>query len=159
MKPHFAFFCLLIALFLFGCKQHSSDAWTTVDSWYHPATKSYDEPVHSLTEKEFYEITASKLPQAEVILKEQSIVSISHQQAEGLVGHSLPQMSGKSTFLVRAVYLNAGTGAFSVESSGHRLWVSHGSLGHSAVPMKRQALVVFLKGRPDEVFVNCMMAE
>jgi hypothetical protein len=40
-----------------------------------------------------------------------------------------------------------------------QLVVNHGSLGSSAVPMKRQALVLQLERMPAEVFVACSMAE
>jgi hypothetical protein len=93
------------------------------------------------------------------MLKDQSIVPLSLKQAGDFVNHPLKKIAGKSTFLVRAVYLNAGTGAFSLYLQSNKLFVTHGSLGRNAVPMKRQALVVFLPKQPDEVFVDCMMAE
>ncbi len=66
---------------------------------------------------------------------------------------------GTKPFLVRAVFLNRGTGAFSAYFTADSLKVEHGSLGKSAVPMKRQALVVSLERLPKEVFVDCDMCE
>lgn len=161
MKIQSILCCLLFALLLLGCEKANSSGgqWTTKDSWYHPATKTYDEPSHTLPDKEFLKVTASNFPRAEAMLKDQAIVPLSLKQAGNFVNHPLKQVPGKSTFLVRAVYLNAGTGAFLLNLQGNRLFVTHGSLGHHAVPMKRQALVVFLQKQPDEVFVDCMMAE
>jgi hypothetical protein len=66
---------------------------------------------------------------------------------------------GTKPYLTRGVYLNRGTGGFSVYILEDQLLVRHGSLGHSGVPMKRQALVVQLKRKPAEVFATCSMAE
>lgn len=62
-------------------------------------------------------------------------------------------------YLTRGLYLNRGTGRFSVYISADQLVVHHGSLGASAVPMKRQALVLQLEQSPAEVFVYCSMAK
>lgn len=62
-------------------------------------------------------------------------------------------------YLVRGLYLNEGTGAFSVYFRDTTLWVVHGSLGKHAVPMKRRPLVVFLEHVPTKVYVSVRMAE
>ncbi len=62
-------------------------------------------------------------------------------------------------YLVRGLYLNEGTGAFSVYVRDTTLWVVHGSLGKHAVPMKRRPLVVFLEHVPTKVYVSVRMAE
>ena len=69
---------------------------------------------------------------------------------------------GKASFLIRSVYLNSETGGFRVRASagtGDAVIVDHGSLGRHPVPMKRQALVVPLARKPDNVFVSYKMAE
>jgi hypothetical protein len=66
---------------------------------------------------------------------------------------------GTKPYLTRGVYLNRGTGGFSVYILEDQLLVRHGSFGRSAVPMKRQALVLQLEHSPTEVFVTCSMAE
>lgn len=67
--------------------------------------------------------------------------------------------AGSSLFLVRAVFLNRDTGGFTVTPVWSDLLVEHGSLGRSAVPMKRQALIVRLPQKPETVFVSCSMAK
>jgi len=57
------------------------------------------------------------------------------------------------------VYLNRGTGKFIVVPVGNELLVEHGSLGRSAVPMKRQALILRLSQKPETVYVSCSMDE
>jgi hypothetical protein len=66
---------------------------------------------------------------------------------------------GKTPYLVRALYFQKATGGFSVCILRNKLLVEHLSLGHHWVPMKRSALVVFLKTRPEHVYVTCNTAE
>ena len=115
--------------------------------------------MNELPDKEVHKVTSLMWPKAEAMLKQKSVVRLSAVQATGFVGGNLKAVSGKTPFLVRALYLNEGTGKFMVYQRGKRLWITHGSLGNSAVPMKRQALVIFLKTRPTQVFVDCSMDE
>jgi hypothetical protein len=62
-------------------------------------------------------------------------------------------------YLVRALYLNEGTGHFYASVKDSTLSVYHGSLGHQAVPMKRRPLVIFLEKEPTKVLVSVSMAE
>jgi hypothetical protein len=62
-------------------------------------------------------------------------------------------------YLVRALYLNEGTGRFYASVKDSTLSVSHGSLGHFAVPMKRRPVVIFLEKAPTKVYVSVSMAE
>jgi hypothetical protein len=62
-------------------------------------------------------------------------------------------------YLVRALVLNEGTGAFSVYQNISSICVFHGSLGKSAVPMQRRPIVVFLPRQPKKVYVTVSMAE
>jgi hypothetical protein len=73
-------------------------------------------------------------------------------KARGLKGKLKP-------YLVRGLYLNEGTGAFSVCFRDTTLWVAHGSLGSHAVPMKRRPLVVFLEHAPTKVYVSVSITE
>lgn len=107
----------------------------------------------------FHEVASSLQPKAQNLLKQKSIVALSLAQAKTFTSGQFKQVKGKRPYLVRAVYLNKETGAFSVFLHGKKLVVSHNSLGRSAVPMKRQALVVYLSAQPTEVFVICGMDE
>jgi len=73
-------------------------------------------------------------------------------QAEALLGKLKP-------YLVRAVVLWEGTGAFSGYWKESALWIHHGCLGRSPAPMKRRPLVVFLEKKPTAVFNDVSMAE
>jgi hypothetical protein len=98
-------------------------------------------------------------PRAEELLQDVAIVGLSREQTAEFIGEALPELSGTKPYLARGVYLNRGTGSFSVYILEGQLLVHHGSLGRNAVPMKRQALVLQLEHNPTEVFVACSMAE
>ncbi len=146
---------------LAGCaRQTSSPSWTTKDSWYRPAPSNINFYVSPATPvKDFHVVLSTMLPRAITLLTRSPIVPLSSAQAKAFVGTSFKAVPGKTPFLVRAVVLNEGTGAFDLYQLKQSLLVDHGSLGHEAVPMQRRALVVLLKVRPKQVFVDCEMAE
>ena len=154
--------CLTVSvLSLQGCGGQNSSPWTVKDSWYHrPSIEPLVliEEGNKLPDKEIYKVTSIMQPKAEMMLKEKPVIQLSAPQVKAFVGGNPKSVYRKTPFLVRAVYLNEGTGKFMVYERDKKLWVTHGSLGRSAVPMKRQALVVFLKVRPTQVFVFCTMA-
>jgi len=135
-------------------------AWSSMDSWFHPRqNESHFQQVEKLPDADVMEVAPAKMPEAEEQLRDVVCVELSSQRASELTGQPVKAIAGGSLFLVRAVYLNRGTGKFTVSLSGRNLLVEHGSLGHSAVPMKRQALVVRLRQKPDVVYVSYSMAE
>jgi hypothetical protein len=137
--------------------------WTSVDkSWYHPP-QSDDfarfRKAAPLPDSAVIEVTPAQLARAEKVLRQAPSIGISSQRASAFVGRNVESVDGQRWYLIRAVCLNRGTGAFSVTQLGHDVLVEHGSLGRSAVPMQRQALVVRLPERPGVVFTSCSMAE
>jgi hypothetical protein len=96
---------------------------------------------------------------AEEQLHDVASVEISAERATEFTGRPVSPRAGSSLFLVRAVYLNRSTGKFIVVPVGNELLVEHGSLGRSAVPMKRQALILRLSQKPERVYVSCSMDE
>jgi hypothetical protein len=104
-------------------------------------------------------VTESKEPDAERLLQDGSIVELTDQEAVELIGKVLPDALGTKPYLTRGLYLNRGTGRFSVYILEDQLVVHHGSLGSSPVAMKRQALVLQLEQSPAEVFVTCSIAK
>lgn len=149
--------CILLSILLLGCRDDR--AWTSADSWYHPPPSE----VYPLTGwqpldySQIYQVTAAQQPAAEALLADAAVVELTPQQAADLIGRPLADHSNTKPYLVRGVYLNQG--GFSVQVKGQQILVSHGSLGHGPVEMKRQALVLQLKQLPQEVFVTCSMAE
>ncbi|MCL4297934.1 MAG: hypothetical protein KJ077_19480 [Anaerolineae bacterium] len=149
--------CLLFIGLLAACRDDR--AATTTDSWYNPPpAKIY--PLtgwQALDFKRLHQVVAAQQPTAEKLLENTAALEITAQQAADLLGQPLPAVPGTKPYLTRAVYLNPG--GFSVYSRNEQLLISHASMGHSPVPMKRQALILQLAQPPVEIFVTCSMAE
>jgi hypothetical protein len=148
----------LLLLFSCGCNCGHRAASTT-DSWYNPPEAivrfwSADK----LADSEVLVVTPDKLAQAEELLRDSACIGVSNDRARELTGQRVDGPASKTLFLVRGLQLNPGTGKFMVIPLGHELLVHHGSLGGSAVPMKRQPLLVRLSEKPDAVYVSCSMA-
>jgi len=93
------------------------------------------------------------------MLVNESSILLSETEASRLVGTTVTPDPGMTFYLLRAVYLNEGTGTFYVSQRGEDLNVHHGCLGRHAAPMKRAAVIVQLREAPREVYVTCSMAE
>jgi hypothetical protein len=145
---------------LTGCTQPPTyQAWSSADSWYHPPSEwARFRQAQGLPDADIVEVAPDHMTAAEKQLRELSCVEIPTDRASELTGRLIPSRAG-SLFLVRAVYLNRGTGKFMAVLVGSELLVEHGSLGHSAAPMRRQPLVVRLSQKPETVYVSCSMDE
>ena len=151
----------LIVLGMLGCTQpQTHEAWSSADSWFHPPSDWSRFPqAQSLPSSDIAEVIPEQIAAAEEQLRDHACVEISADHAAELTGRPMPPRADSRLFVVRAVYLNRGTGNFMVVPVGSELLVEHGSLGHSAVPMKRQPLVVRLPQKPETVYVSCSMDE
>jgi len=97
----------------------------------------------------FFEVPASKLATAEFWLA--NITTVPQENA-AYFGRSEFKCSASATqYLVRAAYLNGGTGNFELFWAGSALVVSHASLG-SATNVSKSALVVCLSKQPTAVY-------
>lgn len=112
-----------------------------------------------LPDTDIIEVSPDHLTSAEEQLRRLACVAITADRASELTGRSVVSRAASSLFLVRAVFLNRGTGKFMATPVGGDLLVEHGSLGRSGVSMKRQALIVRLPQKPETVFVSCSMNE
>ena len=105
----------------------------------------------------FFEVPASKLPTAESWLSE-APYSVQEQSGVSYFGRpdfvcTLPA----KTYLIRAAYINGGTGEFGLYWAGSALVVSHGALGPSRPPSKT-ALIVCLSKAPTAIFSSLSTA-
>ena len=152
----------LFAVLLPGCEVNSQEDDYPEDSWYHiamPSVEPWD--WNKVNASEIYEVNGAAKSKAEHLLRQKSIIQLSPLQVDALLSQNLTSanLSGKTPYLVRALYFDKETGGFEVYFKGKTIWIEHGSLGHAPVPMKRQPLILLLKVRPDKVFVTCSMAE
>ena len=160
MKCNFAL--LFIVLIAAGC-HGSRAASTTKDAWFAAVPATLPEPWDSsqwtpVDTKRVEVIPLDKLAVAEPLLAETAWHLLTPEEQDSLTG-SRGTMPGFRPYLVRGVYLNQGTGAYRVYICQEYVQVHHGSLGHSAVPMGRQALIVWLAADPKGVYSMCEMAE
>ena len=116
-----------------------------------PPEPNWHTEAKSLNREDFYEVSASKETVAVLDLEPKSIISLTEEQARWWTGHYYKCEQGKKPYLVRALYGQGGTGAYSLFRLGSALVVSHGSLGDPA--MNRSALIVNLDFEPMEVYV------
>jgi hypothetical protein len=142
-----------------------SRAWIRKGSWYAPPPDGFygaDKPdTRWLDEDEWREVPVAKMPAATRLLKKVPCVQLSAKQAVQLLGSMdwSKDKSDRTSFLVRGVLLNRDSGGFSVSRGRDYLSVNHGCMGASPVPMKRQALVLLLKKKPEKIYVTCGMTE
>lgn len=159
---------LSLAICVGGCGDHR--ALSAEDTWYKPEPNG--ESRGDRYAVPCVPVKASGSNEAERRLANSDFIPISNDD----VGHYLyldgpnkdaaklfdpsnePNRS-RAFFLVRCLYLNRDTGHFSATFDGTNLFVHHGSLGHSAVLMKRQPLIVALPKPPSHVYVTVSMAE
>jgi hypothetical protein len=118
-----------------------------------PSPQSFEAAI-DIPPTDIYEVVASK-EYAAVLgdLKERAFVKISETQAQYYTGHYFQRKAGQTTYLVRAVNSNGGTGNYTVKRSGSMLLVYHGSLG-SPRSIERSALVVNVDFDVEQVRVS-----
>ena len=99
----------------------------------------------------FFEVPVSKLGTAEVWLADATFLA---QEQSGVSYFGRPDFACPAQtkpYLLRAAYINGGTGSFGLHWAGSMLVVSHASLGPSGAP-SRSALVACLSQAPTAVF-------
>lgn len=158
------FFATLLAFVTCGCggtPSSTSQFTTSGDPWYTglPSEGSLYWTWSELDRARVHEVIESRQTDAEVLLQDVSILEISDQQATEFIDTALPDVPGTKRYLARGLYLNRGTGRFTIYIAEDQLVVHHGSLEATSRPMKRQALVLQLEQKPAEVFVYCSMAK
>lgn len=147
---------LLLAFVLEACGHRAA---TEIDSWAR-SSSGVDFTKAKLLDNSGVQLVPERMEsEAETMLSDVGCVELSPEQVHHFLGRSLSPVPGNKPYLVRGVYLNPATGGFSVKVLDDKLRVHHSCLGSSAVPMKRQALIVQLERMPKEVYVGCSMAE
>jgi hypothetical protein len=99
----------------------------------------------------FFEVPASRLSAAEVWLADAAFLA---QEQSGVTYFGRPDFACPAStkpYLLRAAYVNGGTGSFGLHWAGSMLVVSHASLGPGGAP-RRSALVACLSQAPSAVF-------
>lgn len=148
---------ILAALFILaGC--YAVDAAPTVKasaapaSWLEPPTNlgSWSD-WEEIPESHYFEVTASKLGAAQHRLTDAQFVPQEINAVKYFGGRSFRCENPAKAYLVRAIYMNGGTGRFTLYSAKSSLIVTHQSLGH-ARPLHQTALVACLTQAPTAVY-------
>lgn len=158
----FSLLCIAIAgTALPGCVNHNDRrAWTGEDGWYRPVDSSFaGTEWQPIPDEQVWEVRDSLQARMQERLAEHPVVPLSRQEAAAAVEGYKAGGDSLQPYLVRALYLNYGTGGFSLYRSGTSLAAVHSSLGKSAVPMKRRALVILLPVPPQELYIEVFMDE
>lgn len=151
----------LSAVLLCGCMDWGGGpAWDKTDAWYRfpPQAIAQRDDWKELDAARVHLVAEAQEADAENELKDVSFRAISGTRADQLAGEHIAPVPGTRFYLVRSVYLNKYTGAYRVIVGDGNVWVRHGSLGHHAVPMGRQVLILQLSDAPREIFASCSMA-
>ena len=155
---------LFLALILCGCCHVSYSAETKKNDeaargWLRRWSGEYD-----WTEiKSLVSVPDSKIPEAEILLRDRGSVHITQEQARELSGDSeFPPTARGEAYLLRAV----GDGrsdqvklstfqrfAVFLRPNGD-VWVSSGANSRCRVPMRRRAIVAWLQKPPNEAYAT-----
>jgi hypothetical protein len=146
----------LLVLLLNGCSTTNSrfeDSAPVAKPWLErvPSSLSNWREWVELHEEAFFEVPASKLATAEYWLTD---VSFKPLEQSGVTYFGRPEFKCPAStmpYLLRAGYVNGGTGDFSLAWAGTSIVVSHRALGRSGVPFQ-SALVACLANAPSDVY-------
>jgi hypothetical protein len=119
------------------------------EPWLETVPSSLGREWIAIPHADFFEVPASKLPTAEYWLADRMLLVQENASYFGRADFKCA--AGSALYLIRASYLNGGTGDFQVRWAGAALVVSHDSLG-SATNTSKSALVACLSKRPTAIF-------
>ena len=113
---------------------------------------------HAIPQDNFFEVPASRLAAASAWLANQAAVPQEAAIAAYFGRPSFRCSSASRAYLIRALYINGGTGNFGLHWSGPNLVVSHASLGAGSPP-KESVLVACLDRSPLKVYSSVSSAK
>jgi hypothetical protein len=155
---------VLLIVFPFGsdgcCRSFDSDTSKKDEAareWlrYWPGKYDWVETSH------WKSVTESKMPQAELLLREAGSVRLTDAQAVDLTGSSSQSTaSSQAPYLLRGV--NASPVRFPLEifvRSNGNVWVGGGANSQCPVPMQRRSVVAWLDQPPHEVYVTFIVGK
>ena len=144
---------LLLALLSFPALAASSAPWLKPA----PASAGTWANWTEISASAFFEVPASKLGTAKHWLGKAAFLP---QKQSDITYFGRPDFKCRlpaKSYLLRASYINGGTGSFALYWSGSVLIVSHGSLGPAGAP-SRSALVACLSKAPAAVYSSLSSA-
>jgi hypothetical protein len=135
-----------------------------MDSWYRLPDNDLLQELYrlSLDRSRFAPVQESSRAAAEELLRDDPFIKIDAEKVNELVGSEVGSEGDGEYYLLRGLYLQEGTGSFTVYTRGGQVVVHHGCpgvTGRSPVPMNRTAVVARLSEPPTDVYTMCTMDE
>jgi hypothetical protein len=130
------------------------------EEWLRPATAGSVANWTAIPQAQVYEVVSSKLLTAVIRdLSKNAIIRLTPDTAQYYTGAYYKCESGRTPFLVRAVYAQGATGRYSVSVQAKSLIVSHSGLGGGGKPQyHKSALIVNLANKPNNVYIEASAA-
>ncbi len=101
-------------------------------------------------------IKEDKRTQAITALEKVEVIELTTADYTAYTGLSSPTMK---PFLVRALAFEGEPGTFQVFQKNNVLFVRHDAMGKIGTPEIRMPLIVLLKNKPSQVYVDCQIGE
>ena len=138
-----------LLLFLIPLAAHASQAQT----WLPPVPPSVDNwrDWKHIPDSAFFEVPASKLATAEAWLANSSYLAQDENGVKYFDRANFTCAAPSQAYLIRAAYVNGGTGSFVLSWVGSALVVSHVALGGDG-PVQKSALVACLSKEPSAIY-------
>ena len=150
---------LMVLLLMYSRPQR---VWTTEDPWLCdvPAElpQKWGPEWQEVSYKHTNAVPNANFPVAERLLTDRAWYELSPAEVEELIGRERT-VKDRAPYLVRAVFLSDEAGQYHITRFKGHVHVHHGCLGSRPVPMRRQALILFLPQEPTAVYSTCSMAE
>lgn len=152
---------LALAIFqLASCSTfRNKAAWTELDDWYKPRSKTTAAFTAKKLELQVWEISDPYELSAMKELETESFAEISMDDAIQISKIRIAPKPGMLYLIVRAVYLDKMTGRYECWEENRKLLVHHSSRGGKPLPMSREAVIIECREIPTEIFVECSRVE
>jgi hypothetical protein len=150
--------CVTVGCVSAGDDQGQSAAPPGRDSWYSEPKTSESLRLNGgklISEDRVFEVDGGHEAEAEKMLESVSVTQINEETAKHMVGDRFHSVEGFTPFLARGLYYSKGTGRWRIYELRDKLEVAHFCLGNQKMVMHRQAVVLFLKSKPAEVYTFC----
>jgi hypothetical protein len=126
--------------------------WTSADAWYRAPPPDFPWDQQRIYTG-IYEVPEARMAQAERLLETQPIVELRQQEVRQFAGRDTLAPPGFKAYLIRGVHLGR-RGHYSIALSGDAAVVMHETAAAPPTAMRKRPLVVFLPGKPGDVYVT-----
>ena len=138
-----------------GISQDLEDAAKKREPWFN-FTKAEWTDNDLIADGHVVKVKNDKLTDAITALQSAEAVELTQAEYDAYTGLSSPALK---PFLVRALAFESEPGTFQVFQKNGELFIRHDAMGKEGTPEKRMPLIVLLKAKPKQVYVDCQIGE